>query len=422
MSTPHIVGNHLLVKYSADAGIDNIHLVKDNASPAMPLLQTGGYEARRLERIRKQKPTSPVIQPGHELSDGLICALPMSEGSGTTLTDISGNGNDATLVNTPTWGSGTLGPELSFDSASTERGTLPVDLDDGSGAFSVSTWFKTANAVNAQTLAGRYVSGTDIRWFLALYADGSVHFRCCDSNLNVTYAATSLIAVRDDSWHMATGIFDPATGSCSIYVDGAFGSATTGLTGATLNTACVQVPDVGAFGGANWLFDGELGDIRMWNKALTAAEVKRLYSDPWSQYAPPLPVDTRHPFVRSPLAALPDYEINVVLMQIMSVTNLASLKQVTVVPETAWVSIGTADPIAAPGARFASMENATGLFFGTGNVHSLVSSTPTEAVIQLSHNLAADPPAIGDWLQITTRVTTAGAFPAKARTVDEVGI
>lgn len=47
------------------------------------------YELARLSYMR--------------LLQGAVCCLPMEEGLGVTVRDISGNGNDGTLVNGPTW-------------------------------------------------------------------------------------------------------------------------------------------------------------------------------------------------------------------------------------------------------------------------------------------------------------------------------
>ena len=47
----------------------------------------------------------------------LVAAYNFNEGSGTVLNDLSGNGNQGTLVNGPVWSTGKYGGALTFDGA-----------------------------------------------------------------------------------------------------------------------------------------------------------------------------------------------------------------------------------------------------------------------------------------------------------------
>jgi hypothetical protein len=50
-------------------------------------------------------------------AQGLVGYWPFDEGGGTIAKDYSGNGNNGTLVNNPTWTTGKVGGALSFDGA-----------------------------------------------------------------------------------------------------------------------------------------------------------------------------------------------------------------------------------------------------------------------------------------------------------------
>src|SRR4051812_5817318 len=49
------------------------------------------------------KPASPSLQAGNALASGLELGLLLAEGSGSTSTDLTGNGHDATLSGGASW-------------------------------------------------------------------------------------------------------------------------------------------------------------------------------------------------------------------------------------------------------------------------------------------------------------------------------
>lgn len=65
------------------------------------------------------------IAQGQLVSTGLLAEYRITTGSGTTLVDSSGNGNNGTLVNSPTWISG---EGLNFAASSSQYVTLPSGL------------------------------------------------------------------------------------------------------------------------------------------------------------------------------------------------------------------------------------------------------------------------------------------------------
>ncbi len=80
------------------------------------------------------------------ITDGLVLALDAANqksypGSGTTWSDLSGNGNNGTLTNGPTFDSGNNG-SIIFDGVDDyiTTGTTPSQLQ-GNPSFTVSGWF-----------------------------------------------------------------------------------------------------------------------------------------------------------------------------------------------------------------------------------------------------------------------------------------
>ena len=76
---------------------------------------------------------------------GLVAYWKFDEGSGTTVSDSSGNGNTGTLVNGPLWTAGRVGNALFFDGID-DNVTVPDSNSlDLSSSFTLSAWVNPAS-------------------------------------------------------------------------------------------------------------------------------------------------------------------------------------------------------------------------------------------------------------------------------------
>lgn len=105
---------------------------------------------------RKHVASKGIVQSGLilNLDAGVRDSYP---GSGTTWTDLSGNGNNGTLTNGPTFSSAN-GGSIAFD-GSNDNINLPYTLLSGTGDFTVNIWIKS-NSHSGGTIFGNYPSGT----------------------------------------------------------------------------------------------------------------------------------------------------------------------------------------------------------------------------------------------------------------------
>jgi len=71
------------------------------------------------------------------------------EGTGTTAADSSGNNNNGTLVNGPTWTTGKVGGALSFDGVDDYASLGTSGMPSGSQPFSISVWMKKDPALGS---------------------------------------------------------------------------------------------------------------------------------------------------------------------------------------------------------------------------------------------------------------------------------
>jgi hypothetical protein len=206
--------------------------------------------------------------PGTPGPDG-IAYYPFSEGTGTTTADEVGS-NDGTLVNSPTWTTGTNGNALQFtNNAYVDTGESLVDTDLGN--YSVAAWVRMDALGGFQT---------------AVSQDGDVHsgyflqYSGSDGRFAFSYVGGRALAPTPPTpgqWYHLVGVRDVKAGALKLYVDGALvGSA----------SACMTPPAEGNTvigrakynGGQVDFWRGAIDQVHVYDRALTDAEVTELYT------------------------------------------------------------------------------------------------------------------------------------------------
>lgn len=222
-----------------------------------------------------------------DLGRDLVLALPFNIGSGTALADLSGKGNNATLDPTgETWVRELPGTVLDFDATDTvpivvtQTADLPLYQHS---AFSLAIWLA------ADATAGKdywlWSEENTPAWYALRYHQPSGNkfqiFHRDDLAVTQNPAFPGGATFTDGEWtHVA--IVDQE-GAVALYVNGQF-VGSVNYTRGTLSGLGTQ--PFGDGSGAT-RFDGRCADIRAWKRALTAAEVLRLYEHPWEQYGVP---------------------------------------------------------------------------------------------------------------------------------------
>jgi len=141
-----------------------------------------------------------------------------------------------------------------------------------SDSFSVCAWIKTAGSPPDYIFSDYNSSGSTSSFALAL--DGSNRARFFWENPNPTAPqAIGTTVLSDNNWHHLCGTWNGTTRT--VYVDGVSeGTNATAQTRSDVGgVAAIGRP--GAFDGL--YFDGIIDDVRFYNDALTAAEVKSLF-------------------------------------------------------------------------------------------------------------------------------------------------
>jgi hypothetical protein len=194
--------------------------------------------------------------------------------------DRSGNNNTGTLINmnrSTTPAAGKLGQALNFD------GTNDVvnvgdpasgALDFGTGNFSVSAWiYRNSNgSVNLRVLSkGAQNDNSGSAGYAFFGSDNVLAFIVNPGGPRTVIQATT---TGTSNWYHATGVVDRA-GNQSLYINGVLMSTTTAPAG---SVSSVNSFNIGrsSDGLLNW--DGKIDEVRTYNRALSATEIKNLYN------------------------------------------------------------------------------------------------------------------------------------------------
>lgn len=215
----------------------------------------------------------PLMQPQQLGNDGLVLQYLMDEGTGRKVCDTSGKGNTGTLINGPTWGVGAKGKGfgLKFDGVDDY-----VDCGNDSSldvlkTIYVGCWFQIFSVIsNYPFIIEKEASNTawqiQVQQTAGAYL-GNLFLRFYDGSATQTINASGLLPSK---WYYAEFIHDGVTGSFCI--DGVL----IGSVIAPFNPAVGGKLKIGGEGSA-WMLNGQVGEVRIYNRALPTQERQRLY-------------------------------------------------------------------------------------------------------------------------------------------------
>lgn len=194
----------------------------------------------------------------------------LDEGTGTTTADVSANGHTGTLQNAVAWtNTGRFGRGLTFDGVDDAVSVADSALLDATTALSLSAWV-SPTAVNTVRPLVSKGSGAGLAYRLAVAADNVLEMTLTLNGVATTVRGTSSVTLG--GWTHAVGTYDGA--ALRLYVNGVQQAIVT-ATGPILDSASPVL--LGRDEGGSTL-SGRLDDVRVYDRALTAAEIAAMAS------------------------------------------------------------------------------------------------------------------------------------------------
>ena len=221
------------------------------------------------------------------ITDGLVLALDAGSkksypSSGTTWTDLSGNGNIGTLTNGPTFNSAN-GGSIAFDGTNDYVNCGNI-LNYTSQNFSFNLWFKITNMnPSGRSNAGNYLfnNGFDFQngYICRVAPNGSVRFGTSQSGVG-QFSGTDAGVVTVNTW---CNICISRNGSTVLtYFNGV---NATGESDPHTNPASASTNlSIGLNNGSNWYMFGSVAIFMSYNSALSATEALQNYNATKSRF------------------------------------------------------------------------------------------------------------------------------------------
>jgi hypothetical protein len=210
------------------------------------------------------------------VTDGLVLALDAGNiksypGSGTNWTDLIGSGNNGTLTNGPTY-TNTSGGSIVFDGTNDNVSIGTNGFSFGSSPGTLSAWAATRDRTSARTIVSYGSSVTNQARFLGVG----------QSNFYFSGYGTSISAsgISTDTWFNLVGVYDGT--NASMYVNGAL---VAGPTDRSSWNTIVGNAGIGKNVSNNEYWSGDVAQVSIYNRALSAAEIQQNYNALKGRYA-----------------------------------------------------------------------------------------------------------------------------------------
>jgi hypothetical protein len=231
-------------------------------------------------------PTSTVASTDNLVTSGLVAYWKMNEANWTSnlAADSSGNGFDGTAAGNANTTTGKFSNGGTFD-GSTDMVTVADNtaLQPSCGSWTISTWINPVNANQSAVIVNKTNLGSSMAYHLSVSGNfsGSVTGKKLLIGFQEATTGDRRNAMTDNdivdgNWHHVAAVWDSSADSTTIYVDGISQSITTDSAG---SWPCINNTDslrMGSYNIGVYDYDGEMDDLRIYNRAITSDEAALL--------------------------------------------------------------------------------------------------------------------------------------------------
>ncbi|MDD4410029.1 MAG: LamG domain-containing protein, partial [Candidatus Pacebacteria bacterium] len=219
--------------------------------------------------------SSDICTANRDEDPALVGRWPMNEGSGISLTDVSGKGNTGN-INGATWGTEAENKYLGFDGIN-DYASCGTNLSlSGNFNATMSVWIKRTSGTSFQSVivAGKAVAFQSFG--IGINSANAGDFSAQFNGGNARISPAGLIPLN--KWMFLTITKTPGTieSSTKLYLNGVEVSQT-GQSGTPNFVA--DVTYIGAWTNMQHYFNGSIDDVRIYNRALSQSEIMNLYNN-----------------------------------------------------------------------------------------------------------------------------------------------
>lgn len=230
--------------------------------------------ARARDAVGNTTTSAVVVFNVVNANSGLVAAFGFNENTGTVANDNSGNGNNGTLTNGPTWSaSGKFGAAISFDGVDDFVNIADANSLDLTNGMTLEAWVNASNLTGYKTAICKENGTTNLAYALSPN-NGATNTSNQRPNSRIrigsnTRTVTGTSKLSLNTWTHLAITYDGTT--MRLYVNGTQTStlATTGSITATTNP--LRIGGTTALG---QYFTGLIDEVRVYNRALAASEIQ----------------------------------------------------------------------------------------------------------------------------------------------------
>jgi Concanavalin A-like lectin/glucanases superfamily len=204
----------------------------------------------------------------------LAAAYSFNETSGTTAADASGHGITGTLTNGPTFTPGRNGNAITLDGVNDYVNLGNPAALQLTGSMTISAWINSSSFPidDAAIVSKRGVNGFQLDTTVDT-GPRTIGFKLTNSSgaTMVRYGATTLLP---NTWYYVTGVYNATAQTIDVYLNGVLdngvlqGTVTSSQQNSTLNVTVGR-----RSGSTGFEFSGRIDDMRIYNSALTQAQI-----------------------------------------------------------------------------------------------------------------------------------------------------
>jgi hypothetical protein len=203
-------------------------------------------------------------------------------GSGSTWFDLSGNSRHGTLQNGVGYNSSN-GGSLVFDYSNDHVTTTGMSNFSYSNGITVSVWHYNGGGTGPYRgvvnngISGDRLGGFDLRYGREDYFGGSNNGTNLNWTITTSNGVNKLISMYANTfeWHYYVATYDNSV--LRVYKDGNLFNSTTHSSGGQLKTTSASTL-IGWSRDTSEYLDGRLGSVKIYNRALSAAEIQQNFN------------------------------------------------------------------------------------------------------------------------------------------------